>query len=349
MPLAMMRVGVAGIQGGGGVLMRRPAKGAGGLLLMLLALLWGVSAQAAGIYRCVDSQGRQLFQDRPCAGEKVSVPAAPVDQGRHFLWTATAGKGTLHLLGSIHFGTAEMYPLPAVITGAFGAAETLVVEANILASEPVEMAQLLAGKAFYRDGSTLQQHLRAATWQRLGDAAATLNLPLEMLNQQKPWFVSMTLSALALKRFGYSEELGIDRHFLSQAQGRKKIIELESIEGQLSLFERLTEAEQVAMLEETLRELDDGKVFFERMLRAWKRGDAAGIQALFDEGAVKGPEAERLNQLMIIERNRTMTAALERLASQGGRYFVVVGAGHLSGDEGIIAQLKRHGYQVSQQ
>lgn len=328
--------------------MRRPSKRIG-WLLMLLTLLWGVTAQAAAIYRCVDSQGRQLFQDRPCVGEKLSAPAAAVDQGKHFIWTATAGKGTLHLLGSIHFGAPEIYPLPAVITAAYDGAEALVVEANILASDPAQMAQLLAGKAFYRDGSTLQQHLGAATWRRLGEVAATLNLPLEMLNQQKPWFVSMTLSALALNRFGYSEELGIDRHFLNRAQGRKKIIELESIEGQLSLFERLTEAEQVAMLEETLRELDDGKAFFERMLRAWKRGDAAGIQALFDEAVVRGPEAERLNQLMIIERNRTMTAILERLASQGGRYFVVVGAGHLSGDEGIIAQLKRHGYQVSQQ
>lgn len=312
--------------------------------LIWLTLLSSSPLQAA-IYRCADGNGGLLFQDRPCPG--ATAPAV-ADQGKHFIWQATAGKGTLHLLGSIHFGTREMYPLPPVISATFDRADALVVEANILATDPVQLAQLVAATAIYRDGSTLRQQLSAATWQRLTEAAATMNLPLEMVNQQKPWFVSMTLSALALNRFGYSEELGIDRHFLSQAQGRKKIIELESMEWQLSLFDQLTAAEQVAMLEQTLRELSGGKAFFERMLRAWKSGDAAAVQALFDEGAVKEPGSERLNQLLILDRNRSMAATLEKLASQGGHYFVVVGAGHLTGDEGIIALLKRHGYQLSQ-
>jgi len=206
----------------------------------------------------------------------------------------------------------------------------------------------VAEKAIYRDGSTLKQQLSAATWQRLTEVAATLNLPLELVNRQKPWFVAMTLSALALNRFGYSEELGIDRHFLSQAQGRKKIIELESMEWQLGLFDQLTAAEQVAMLEQTLNELSGGKAFFERMLRAWKSGDAAAVQVLLDESEVNAPGSERLNQLLILDRNRSMTATLKKLASQGGHYFVVVGAGHLAGDKGIIALLQQHGYRVSQ-
>jgi hypothetical protein len=315
--------------------------------LIWLTLIFSGPLQAA-IYRCADGQ----FQDRPCVGERVgeAAPAvADVDQGKHFIWQATAaGKGTLYLLGSIHFGTQEMYPLPSVITSAFAQSDSLVVEANILEVDPMQMAQLVASTAIYRDGSTLQQHLSTATWQRLTEVAATMNLPVELVNQQKPWFVSMTLSALALNRFGYSEELGIDRHFLSQAQGRKKIIELESVEWQLSLFDKLTPDEQVLMLEETLRELGDGKAFFERMLKAWKRGDAKDVQALFDEGVMNEPRSAHLNQLMILDRNRTMVATLEKLASQGGRYFVVVGAGHLTGEAGIIELLRKRGYQVSQ-
>jgi uncharacterized protein YbaP (TraB family) len=102
------------------------------------------------------------------------------------------------------------------------------------------------------------------------------------------------------------------------------------------------------MLEETLGELKDGRLFFERMLHAWKRGDAAAIQSLLNESTLKEPGAERINQLIIIDRNHSMTQTLEKLAKQGGHYFVVVGAGHLAGDEGIIALLKQHGYRVSQ-
>jgi len=317
-----------------------------GVWLVWLTLLFSGPLQAE-IYRCPDGS----FQNRPCVGEaagKATATIADVDQGKHFIWQATAGKGTLYLLGSIHFGTQEMYPLPSVITSSFAQSDALVVEANILETDQVQLSQLLAEKAIYRDGSTLKQHLSAATWRRLAEVAASMNLPVEQINQQKPWFVSITLSALALNRFGYSEELGIDRHFLSKAQGQKKIVELESVAWQLSLFDKLTPEEQVVMLEETLRELGDGKAYFERLFRAWKRGDANDVQALFDEGVTKEPRSERVNQLMIVDRNKTMTAVLEKLASQGGRYFVVVGAGHLTGETGIIELLKAHGYQVMQ-
>lgn len=313
------------------------------LWVMVLTLLFSATLQAAGIHRCDDDKGGHVFQDRPCPGEVV-VPA----QGKHFIWQATSAKGTLYLLGSIHFGSRAMYPLPAVMTSAFAQSEALVVEANVLDTDPLRLAQLVAEKAIYRDGTTLQQHLSPATWRRLNEVAASLNLPVQMLGQQKPWFVSMTLTALALNRFGYSEELGIDRYFLRQAQGRKKIIELEGLEWQLSLFDRLTDAEQVAMLEQTLSELNDGKLYYERIFAAWKSGDADGVQALFDEESSKEAGADRLNQILLIERNRSMTDTLEKLANAGGRYFVVVGAGHLSGDEGIIALLKQRGYQVSQ-
>lgn len=315
--------------------------------LLLLTLLFSGALQAE-IHRCPDGNGGQLFQDRSCAGEISTTASSQTQSEKQFFWQATAGKGTLYLLGSIHFGAATMYPLPSIMTSTFNRSDALVVEANILNIDPRSTAQLVAEKALYRDGATLEQQLSATTWQRLKETAATLNLPVEMLNQQKPWFVSMTLTALALNRFGYSEALGIDRHFLDQAQGQKKIIELESVEWQLSLLAQLTPQEQAAMLEETLGELKDGKPFFERMLRAWKKGDADAIQALFDESALKVPGAGRINQLMIIDRNRSMTKRLEKLANQGGHYFVVVGAGHLAGDEGIIALLKQRGYRVSQ-
>ncbi len=315
-------------------------------LLLLTALFSGISQ--AEVYRCVSANGSNTFQDRPCQGQTATAPLNQIKKERPFLWQATAGKGTLYLLGSIHFGTPAMYPLPTIISTTFNNADTLVVEANILDVDPLSATRLFTEKALYHDGSTLQKELNATTWQQLTAAARTFNIPIEILNKQKPWFASMTLTALALNHFGYSEALGIDRHFLKQAQGQKKIVELESLEWQLSLFEQLTPQGQVAMLEETLRELKNGKSFFESMLHAWKSGDAEALQALIDESTPNDAHAARLNQLIITDRNHSMTKVLNRLANQGGHYFVVVGAGHLTGNEGIIALLKRQGYQVSQ-
>lgn len=313
--------------------------------LMPLALLFSAVLRAE-IHHCQDGGGAGLYQQRPCASALESAVSGGHE--RHFLWEASAGDGTLYLLGSIHFGSTAFYPLPQVMSAAFDQADALVVEANILAADPARMAQLVAERALYRDGTTLRQQLSAATWQRLTAAAAGLELPVALLERQKPWFAAMTLTAAALNRLGYREDLGIDYHFLRRAEGRKPVLELEGVEWQLALFDGFTVEEQVAMLEETLHELDAGKLYFERMFDAWRSGDAEGIQALFDESTLNAPANARINRLLMTERNRTMAAALERLARQGGRYFVVVGAGHLGGDEGIIALLRQRGYRVMQ-
>ena len=318
--------------------------------VLLLGLLVVAPAQAK-VFKCTDDAGVVTFQDRSCAGVDIPVAneAADTDKAaKHFLWQAKAGKGTLFLLGSIHFGTPQMYPLPMVMTSSFKKSDTLVVEADIGNVDQVQLAQLLASKAMYQDGMTLRQHLSDKTWQKLEQVAQSMGVPIELLNKQKPWFVSMTLTALALKQLGFSEEKGIDAHFLSLAKGKKKVVELEGMAWQLSLFDQLTAEEQVMMLEESLRELDEGKAFFDKMLRFWSAGNAAGVQSLFDEGMMAEKGGERLNQLIMLDRNKSMSEKLHALAEKGGRYFVVVGAGHLSGAEGIVALLKQRGYQISQ-
>jgi len=316
--------------------------------VLLLGLLFIAPVQAK-VFKCTDDAGIVSFQDRPCAAaELVSVDSELDNKARHFLWQASAGRGTLFLLGSIHFGTPQMYPLPKVMTSSFNKSDTLVVEADIGNVDQIQLAQLLASKAMYQDGLSLRQHLSAETWQKLEQVAESMGVSVELLNMQKPWFVSMTLTALALKQLGFSEDKGIDAHFLSLAKGKKKVVELEGIAWQLSLFDQLTSAEQVMMLEESLRELDEGKAFFDKMLRFWSAGNAAGIQSMFDEGLLAEDSGDHLNQLVMLDRNKTMAEKLHVLAEQGGQYFVVVGAGHLSGEEGIVARLKRLGYQINQ-
>ena len=241
-----------------------------------------------------------------------------------------------------------MYPLPRVMMNRFRQAEALVVEADVVNINPFEMAQLVAEKAVYGPGQSLQQRLSVETWRQLSLASNRLGMPVEMLNNQKPWFASMTLTGLALRQMGFSEDAGIDQYFLKMAQGKKRLIELEGIAWQLALFDQFTEAEQVGMLEQTLKELEYGPEYFDRMLSYWRKGDQAGIQKLFDEDSMQQSGGERFSKLIMTDRNKRMVAKLHALADQGGNYFVVVGAGHLTGPEGIVALLEQRGYSIEQ-
>ena len=59
-------------------------------------------------------------------------------------------------------------------------------------------------------------------------------------------------------------------------------------------------------------------------------------------------EYPEVYQRVIVERNRAWLPKIESYLRDGESYFVVVGAGHLAGREGLIEALKAKGYSVEQ-
>jgi uncharacterized protein YbaP (TraB family) len=53
-------------------------------------------------------------------------------------------------------------------------------------------------------------------------------------------------------------------------------------------------------------------------------------------------------QRLLVERNKDWMPKIEALFSRKGRAFVVVGAAHLVGPDGLLAQLKAKGYAIEQ-
>ncbi len=50
---------------------------------------------------------------------------------KNFLWEVKSDSSTVYLLGSIHIGKKEMYPLNLIIENAFDECNNLVVEVDI--------------------------------------------------------------------------------------------------------------------------------------------------------------------------------------------------------------------------
>jgi hypothetical protein len=53
-------------------------------------------------------------------------------------------------------------------------------------------------------------------------------------------------------------------------------------------------------------------------------------------------------QRLLVDRNRNWLPTLEALFSRRGRAFIVVGAAHLVGPDGLLQMLKAKGYAVEQ-
>jgi uncharacterized protein YbaP (TraB family) len=53
-------------------------------------------------------------------------------------------------------------------------------------------------------------------------------------------------------------------------------------------------------------------------------------------------------QRLLVDRNRAWLPKLDALFTRSGRAFVVVGAAHLVGPDGLLAMFRARGYQVAQ-
>lgn len=321
---------------------------------LLLAWLVLLQAAQAGVFKCTDEHQRVFYQDRPCQDLKTARLPSHLSQlegqtqERYFLWKAVSDKGTVYLMGSLHFGAANMYPLPALVMEAFNSSDVLVVEANPYGQEIGEASLKLTQSGIYTDGSNLESHVKPATWQKLTAVAKGLGLSEEALRRQKPWLAILSLSKLLYKQAGLTPELGLDHSFIKEAGSRKPILELESVDQQIKLFESLSTQEQEQMLIQALGDFQRGPELIKSMVDAWKKGDDEAMDLIVRQSFGTDPLSGKLFKLLFADRNAAMANKLEELMADGRTYFMVVGAGHLGGEQGILNLLKQKGFKISQ-
>ena len=284
----------------------------------------------------------------------VFVLALPASSGagapaknKHFFWKVHAAAGTVYILGSIHYLKKNVYPLDSVIEDAFLKSNVLAVEANVDDLSRVDMENLMA-RVFYQDEDTLEKHLSSETYELLKKELGEYGIPIELVYRERPWFVSLTLTSLELLKLGFDPDYGIDRHFLSEAGGTKRIEELESVNYQIDLLSSFSDPDQELFLLYTLQDLHLMSRESDELLGAWRSGDTRMMESLVFRGEVSGKQISRVYEKLLYERNRNMASRIEAFLRTKDTYFVVVGAAHLVGTKGIVETLRRKGYVIEQ-
>lgn len=267
---------------------------------------------------------------------------------RLFLWKAVSAEATVHLLGSIHVGLPDFYPLPAEMEQAFAAADNLVVEVNMAAMDRATMQKAVMEKGSYSGDDTLSQKLSKPTLEMLTAYCEKNGMALAALNKFKPWLVGMTLAMVEIQKAGFRPDLGIDMHFI-KAAGKKPILELESANSQFDLLSSFPDELQDAMLKNMLGESGKVREKFGKMAAAWKKGDVDELDEMVLKSELKKyPELKPFHEKLFDERNVQMAGKIGGYLKGKGSYFVVVGAGHLIGEKGIVTLLKKQGFTVEQ-
>jgi uncharacterized protein YbaP (TraB family) len=280
----------------------------------------------------------------------AAPPAGGDSAPKHFLWKVTGPKGVVYLLGTIHAGKADFYPLPSIIEESFKSADTLIEEIDT--SEPAEAArvqQAFMENGDYPNGDTINNHLSEVTRSHLTAYVKEGGLPEQAVAHMRPWLVSMLVELREMKQMGFDPSYGLDQHFLDEAQqSHKQIGALEDAGSQLKLLSSLSEEFQDRLLLNSLVDMAKSHDVVDLLTRAWQSGDTAALQELITGSVRDYPQLKPLMTKLIDDRNTTMAAKIERFLQTPKCYFVAVGAAHLVGDNGILSQLQRKNFTVEQ-
>jgi uncharacterized protein len=273
------------------------------------------------------------------------------DAPKKLFWKVTAANGSeAWLLGSVHAGTEDMYPLPKEIEDAFAKSDALVVEADIEGGDPAALQGLVLSKGMYEQGDSLKKHISKENWTKLKAFCEKEGVPLDQLKPMKPWLVAVQLQSVQMQKLGIEATYGIDRHFLIKAKKKlkKPVLELESAELQIGVISGFSDELQEEFLMGMVNEGEKGKEAFDKLIDNWKKGDEVKMEELTMQPVKENPKYKPVMEKLNDERNVGMLKKIEGWLGEEKKNskFIVVGSLHLLGEKGLVKLLEAKKFKV---
>ena len=265
-----------------------------------------------------------------------------VARGAVCVWKVSDSNGrTLYLGGSVHVLRGTDYPLPAAYNRAFDASTHLVLEVD-----PKELPASFAHfskTAEYPKGDNLKNHVDPRTYDYVCKVFKLMGIPEEKCSRYRPWALVTFLQSAGLR--GLSLDLGVEEFMLRRARANSKPVSgLESARESM-VFSALTDRQSEALLLITFIPRGEGKEAFSHMIDSWRHGDT---EALTYAAQAEYRDFPAMSERILGARNRKWIPKMEGYIHSGQTYFVIVGAAHMGGPEGVLALLKGHGYKIEQ-
>lgn len=269
---------------------------------------------------------------------------------RGALFKLEHGGHTAYLFGTIHVGAADFYPLEPRVTQALRDSTVLALEIDPLGDQG-QIATAVREHGMYQNGrGPAAAELSPPFRPRLEKLLRRYAIPGDAAAMMKPWMLATMLTVSEFAAQGYEPALAVDLWLSRQARERKlRVVELESVAGQMALFNRLSLAEQARLLEEGIAAIEDEEQAAQarEIARAWRHADVAALDAL----ALKAREDDTFSgrfvqQVLLDQRNPGLADGIIKLMTSEKHSVAAIGILHLVGQGSVPELLRRRGVTV---
>lgn len=262
------------------------------------------------------------------------------------LWKVTKAEEEIYLAGTIHVLAPSDLPFPQAFDKAYSASEIVVLETDMSEMlNPNFQARLMAHFS-YNDGRLLTQMISTELYSELQQYLRERGLIPHIFIGMKPAGVMLTMLGIEFQRLGISED-GADTVYYQRAiTDGKTTLGLESIEDHIGFIAELGEGNEERYLRQTLEDMKETESMMREMVLYWKTGDAAGLEKIVV--TQMKTDYPKVYQSLLVERNKRWLPQIKTMLTTPEVEFVLVGAAHLIGPDGILKELKQQGYSVEQ-
>lgn len=255
------------------------------------------------------------------------------------LWKITSDElpQPSYLFGTIHLICEQDFFMDERIETALAESDALVKEIDLSSPEiMLRLQQLMVNTG----GPYLQEYLSADQLAVIDEYfTENFGAGLAQLGVLKPLALSSMVLTAGLPCTdikSYEMELAdlADQHDLA-------ILELESVDFQMQIFDDIPLEDQVAWLWQGIAEEQESQRGFQTMVDAYVAEDLDKLL----EAMRQDPQMMEYFDVLLNERNHNWIAPIREMI-HAQQVFIAVGAGHLPGEQGVIRLLEEAGYTV---
>ncbi|MEL6924285.1 MAG: TraB/GumN family protein [Bacteroidota bacterium] len=249
------------------------------------------------------------------------------------------------LFGTIHMIDKEDFFLTEAAKASIGEAGRVTFEINMEDMNDLSAQFGLMMNAFMKDGKTLKDLLSETDYKLVNDHFQKIGLPMFMLERIKPMFLSVFASGdMDMSSLSSGSMVSYEMEIMKLAkEDDKEIGGLETAEYQMSMFDSIPYQAQAEMLVESIRAGDSGSDQFDQMVQLYKNQDLHGMSSMLSSDEEGIGEYE---DLLLATRNKNWIPIMGEMMKTKPTFFAV-GAGHLGGEMGVVAVLRKEGYKVT--
>ena len=243
-----------------------------------------------------------------------------------------------YLYGTIHIICKNDFIMTEATKQKFGTSQQVYLELDM--DDPSMMIEMQKNMMM-TDGLTLKNLMSESDYQKVAIFFKdTLKTNIEMLAKMKPFVSSM----IALPKMMSCPTQSYEETFMKMAKEQhKEILGLESVEDQFEALDKMGMKKQAdLMLVQMVEHWNEGKAEFQTMINDYKSQD---INLLLEDMTKSKMSDSQFEKDLLETRNNSWIPKISKIVAEKPTFFAV-GAGHLGGEKGVIALLRKQGFIV---